>query len=100
METKQKMKSPPFPIGTVVEYLGDHSMWADATGNNPLITKGMKFTITELRQPEKGLGKIGTDEDGEPIISHDKDGCSVYVNARNDKRLIHAKDKHEWKISE
>ena len=97
MKTKTRLKEPPFPIGAVVEYLGNRSMWADADGKVPLITKGMKFTITELREPQLGSGHIGYDQDGEPIISYDKEGCSVYVNARNDKRLIHAKDKKEWK---
>ena len=100
MKQLAKLFPPPFPIGAKVEYVGNRSMWDDASGTKPLLTKGMVFEITEHREPEKGFGFIKNDEDGEPIISHDKDGCSVYVNARGDKKLIHAKDKTEWKISE
>jgi len=96
MKTR-RLKPPPFPIGSVVEYMGNHSMWEDADGTKPLITKGMTFTITELREPELGLGQIGYDQDGEAIISYDKHGCSVYVNKKGEKRLIHAEDKKEWK---
>ena len=93
----KKLQPPPFPIGATVEYIGNRSIWDDAECKRPLLTNGMRFVITELRPPEKGLGFIKNDEDGEPIISHDKDGCSVYVNLRGDKKLIHAKDKSEWK---
>lgn len=94
---KHKTLPPPFKIGVTVEYIGSRSVWDDASGTNPLLTKGMMFEIIELREPEKGLGFIKNNEDGEPIISYDKDGCSVYINARGDKKLIHAKNKSEWK---
>lgn len=89
------MKKALFKEGDVVEYIGNRHIW-DGTGKFDLLKKGMRFTITETHQPEKGMGKIGVDDEDEDIIIPDRDGHNVYVWADGFRRIIWPKDKSEW----
>lgn len=58
----------------------------------------MEFKIVDVYNPERGLGKIGKDYEGNDIIIPDRDGMSLYIDLRGDRKLIHAKDENEWEL--
>jgi hypothetical protein len=89
------MKKALFKNGDTVEYIGPRKIWGE--GKNILFEKGMTFSIIETRDPEKGLGKIGVDDEGEDIVIPDRDGHNVYVWSDGFRRIIWPWDKKEWR---
>jgi hypothetical protein len=92
------MKKAAFKIGDKLEYLGDRHGTTTVSGKEvPVIFNGMKVTIVEIHAPSQGLGFVGNDEEGEPIMDHDWDGYNVYINDFGQRRIIWPNKKDEWK---
>ena len=76
-----KMKPAAYQVGDRLRYKGKRRQWAVIDGKEiPVIAPGMIVTILVAHKPEKGLGLIKYDEDGEPLIDRDRDGYNVYKN--------------------
>lgn len=92
------LKLAAFKVGQTVEYTGARQVWADSEMKKPILIKGIKVKILEVHGPKIGFGFIKNDEDGEPLIDHDKDGYNVYENSVGQRTIIWPANKNEWKL--
>lgn len=92
-----KLKLAPFKNGQRLRYMGNRHVTTTVNGKDVLvIANNMEVEIVDTKPPEKGMGVIGQDEDGEDIIDYDCNGYNVYVNYFGQRRIIHVQDKKEW----
>lgn len=91
------MRKALFKNGDVVKYNGSRHVEETINGISiPVLFNGMEATVIDTKQPRKGDGIIGQDEEGESIIDYDEDGYNVFENAGGNRRIIWPKDSKDW----
>lgn len=92
-------KKAAFKVGQKVKYIGD-SQWSSIVNGKetPTRFRGMIVEIIEIKPPEKGLGFVKIDDDGEPLIDHDHNGCNVALNEFGHRFLIWPENKNQWEL--
>lgn len=92
------MKKALFEVGDSIEYIGERLSTTEHEGKQvPVNKKGLRWEVIAKYPPTKGYGFIKNDEDGEPIIDHDRDGHNLIKNEYGYQRLLWPEYKSEWK---
>jgi|GEM_PF-4362077 len=90
---------PPFPVGTVLRYVGTMRSYRDSEGRVPLFGPGMEGTVVEVRSGWRGTEVVlAVDEDGEEIVDQTHNGWSVWECPTGVRRAIDAKSKKNWEV--
>lgn len=87
-------RPPPFRVGARVRYRGEDQVTMNGV---VVLAPGLVVEIVEARQGRRGSGRPVDLGDGDPFIDTTRDGSNVY-EVGGLRRLIHARDAHEWEV--